>query len=158
MAWGDRYALGIARMDDMHREFVDFCNELRTVAPERLLERLDAFIAHTAAHFAQENRWMNAVNFPACHREEHARVLDVIRDVRIRVEKGDAFLGKRLLEELPPWFDNHIDTMDAALAYYLKEIGFDTETETLPEGKAASAAPVEPSCECAGSFVRASAI
>jgi len=150
MEWGSRYALGIALMDDTHREFVDLCNELRTVAPERLLERLDAFIEHTAAHFAQENRWMDAVNFPACHREEHERVLKVMRDVRIRVEKGDAFLGKRLLEELPPWFDNHIDTMDSALAHYLKEIGFDTETETLPERKAVPAAPVEPSCGCAG--------
>jgi hemerythrin-like metal-binding protein len=135
MEWGERYRLGIARMDETHREFVEFCNALAAAGPEseNFLERLDAFIAHTAAHFDQENRWMEAVNFPVCHREEHARVLDVAREVRQRVEKGDLFLGRRLLEELPPWFDNHIDTMDAALAFYLKEIGFDTETDVLPQ-------------------------
>jgi hemerythrin-like metal-binding protein len=130
MEWSERYALGIVRMDETHREFIEFCNELAATEPESVgfLERLDAFIEHTAAHFDQENRWMEAVNFPACHREEHDRVLAVAREVRQRVEKGDLFLGRRLLEELPPWFDNHLDTMDTALAFRLKEIGFDTES------------------------------
>ncbi|MDR2925546.1 MAG: hemerythrin domain-containing protein [Azoarcus sp.] len=152
MEWSERYALGIARMDETHREFVDFCNELSAAAPESetFLGRLDAFIAHTVAHFDQENRWMEAVNFPPCHREEHDRVLAVAREVRQRVEKGDLFLGRRLLEELVPWFDNHLDTMDSALAFYLKEIGFDTEIEKLPENGAAPALPpVHNACSCA---------
>lgn len=129
LEWADRYVLGIERMDVTHREFIDFYNELSALAPrdEGFLGRFDAFIDHTDAHFEQENRWMAATNFPSCHREEHDRVLGVIRDVRQRVAAGDFFLGKRLLEELRPWFDNHVDTMDAALAFYLKEIGFDTE-------------------------------
>ncbi|MDR1661594.1 MAG: hemerythrin domain-containing protein [Azoarcus sp.] len=139
MQWSERYELGLARMDETHREFVEFCNALAVVAPENFLVRLDAFIDHTTAHFDQENRWMDAVNFPACHRVEHDRVLDVIREVRQRVEKGDLFLGRRLLEELPPWFDNHVDTMDAALAFYLKEIGFDTETCAFSESESARA-------------------
>ncbi|MDR0635228.1 MAG: hemerythrin domain-containing protein [Azoarcus sp.] len=144
MEWSERYGLGIARMDETHREFIAFCNELTAAAPEDFLARLDAFIEHTAAHFEQENRWMEAVNFPACHHAEHDRVLDVMNDVRRRVEKGDAFLGRRLLEELPPWFDNHVDTMDAALAFHLKEIGFDTETGALPESKSACGAQGAP--------------
>ncbi len=137
MEWGERYALGVSRMDETHREFVEFCNALVAAGPEdaNFLERFDTFIAHTIAHFDQENRWMEAIKFPpiACHREEHDRVLAVAHEVRQRVEKGDLFLGRRLLEELPPWFDNHLDTMDSMLAFYLKKTGFDTETETLPE-------------------------
>ncbi|MDR2092778.1 MAG: hemerythrin domain-containing protein [Azoarcus sp.] len=147
MEWRERYELGLARMDETHREFVAFCNELCSVAPENFLARLDAFIEHTAAHFDQENRWMEAVNFPACHRAEHDRVLDVIREVRQRVEQGDAFLGRRLLEELPPWFDNHVDTMDAALAFYLKEIGFDTEACALPTGSTAQGTAAGCACQ-----------
>ncbi|MDR3088174.1 MAG: hemerythrin domain-containing protein [Azoarcus sp.] len=154
MEWGERYELGIALMDETHREFVEFCNALVTAEPENFLERFDVFIAHTAAHFDQENRWMEAVNFPACHREEHDRVLDVIRDVRQRFEKGDAFLGKRLLEELPPWFDNHVDTMDAALAFHLKEIGFNTETGPgLPSAcRTARDAQTAAGCGCASAL------
>jgi hemerythrin-like metal-binding protein len=153
MEWGERYVLGIAPMDETHREFVELCNALINAWPksehvsdaspavsggtvQNFLGQFDAFIEHTAAHFDQENRWMEAVNFPApCHREEHDRVLAVAQEVRRRVENGDLFLGRRLLEELSPWFDNHIDTMDTALAFYLKEIGFDVETETLSESK-----------------------
>jgi hemerythrin-like metal-binding protein len=152
MEWSGRYALGIARMDETHREFIEFCNALTAAGPEseNFLERFDAFIEHTAAHFDQENRWMEAVNFPPCHREEHDRVLAVAYEVRQRVVKGDLFLGRRLLEELPPWFDNHIDTMDAALAFYLKEIGFDTETGALPEsGAEPPPPPVHDACGCA---------
>lgn len=146
MEWSERYTLGIARMDEKHREFIDFCNALIASwpknepapdaastlnggsVPQNFFEQLDAFVQHTTAHFDQENRWMEAVNFPAsCHREEHDRVLSVVHEVRQHIEKGDLFLGHRLLEELPPWFDNHIETMDTALALYLKEIGFDTE-------------------------------
>jgi hemerythrin-like metal-binding protein len=154
MEWSERYVLGIARMDEKHREFIDLCNTLIAAwpkneqspdatpvmsdgVPQDFLERFDVFIEHTAAHFDQENRWMEAVNFPPpCHREEHDRVLSVVHEVRQHIEKGDLFLGRRLLEELSPWFDNHIDTMDTALAFYLKEVGFDTETGTLPESKA----------------------
>ncbi|MCL2590217.1 MAG: hemerythrin domain-containing protein [Betaproteobacteria bacterium] len=152
MEWSERYALGITRMDETHREFIEFCNALADAGPEseNFFEQFDAFIEHTAAHFNQENRWMEASSFPvACHREEHDRVLSVAHEVRQRVEKGDFFLGRRLLEELPPWFDNHIDTMDSALAFYLKKVGFDTETETLPESEAEPQPPSQSACSCA---------
>jgi hemerythrin-like metal-binding protein len=151
MEWGERYALGVTRMDDTHREFVDHYNALAAASPERFFECFDAFYAHTAAHFDQEDRWMAATNFPECHHAEHERVLEVMREVRQRVEQGDAFLGRRLVEELHPWFDQHVDTMDAALAYYLKEIGFDTETCSLPADKktACDSGHVEGGCACA---------
>jgi hemerythrin-like metal-binding protein len=152
MEWSGRYALGFTRMDETHREFVEFCNDLAAVGPEdaNFLERFDAFITHTAAHFDQENRWMEAVKFPPinCHREEHARVLAVAHEVRQRIEKGDLFLGRRLLEELPPWFDNHLDTMDTALANYMKRTGFDIETGTLPESGTETDLPSD-ACGCA---------
>ncbi|MDR2880731.1 MAG: hemerythrin domain-containing protein [Azoarcus sp.] len=135
MEWSERYVLGVARMDETHREFIDFCNELTAIEPgdASFLERLDAFIEHTAAHFDQENRWMEAVNFPSCHREEHDRVLAVAHEVRQRVEKGDLFLGRRLFEELPAWFNSHVNTMDTMLALHLKESGFDFENSHPPQ-------------------------
>jgi hemerythrin-like metal-binding protein len=146
MDWGERYELGVARMDETHREFVGHYNALAAASPEQFVALFDVFYAHTEAHFDQENRWMDAVDFPPCHRGEHDRVLEVMREVRVRVEKGDAFLGRRLVEELHPWFDNHVDTMDAALAFHLKDIGFDPETGTLPAGKTACA--TQGGCGC----------
>jgi hemerythrin len=137
MEWTESLVLGLAPMDLTHQEFVQVYNQLAGATVEDFLTRLDAFIAHCEAHFDQENRWMAAVDFPGCHKGEHDRALAVMRDVRQRAAAGDLFLGKRLVEELPAWFENHAGGMDAALAFHLESIGFDTATEQIkgePEG------------------------
>lgn len=152
MEWNDQFELGLGRMDDTHREFVELYNVLAAATGETFIERLDAFIAHTEAHFDQENRWMEQVNFPGCHRAEHDRVLTVMRDVRQRAARGDLFLGRRLVEELPPWFDNHVGGMDAALAFHLQSIGFDVETGTMSAAAAGSCSGSTASgCACSTS-------
>lgn len=128
MEWTDKLALGLGPMDDTHQEFVDAYNRLVAASGEAQLIEMDAFIAHTVEHFDQENRWMELIGFPGCHKAEHDRVLAVCRDVRKRMERGDAALGRQLLQELPIWFDNHVATMDSALAAYIDSIGFDTRT------------------------------
>ncbi|PTD95726.1 hemerythrin domain-containing protein [Pseudothauera lacus] len=133
MQWSEQYELGVARMDDTHREFLAVYNALASAPAEDFVARLDDFIAHTETHFEQENRWMEKVDFPGCHRAEHDRVLVVLRDVRARAVAGDSFLGRRLVEELPGWFDNHAASMDAALAYHLQAVGFDTDSEQFRE-------------------------
>lgn len=156
MEWSDQFELGLGRMDDTHREFVELYNLLVAATEETFIERLDAFIAHTEAHFDQENRWMEKVNFPGCHRAEHDRVLTVMRDVRERAARGDRFLGRRLVEELPPWFDNHVGGMDAALAFHLQSIGFDVETGTLADGENAGCSGSASSpCACTGAAATA---
>ncbi|MCB1962377.1 MAG: hemerythrin domain-containing protein [Rhodocyclaceae bacterium] len=128
MQWTEELALGVGPMDQTHKEFVDCFNALAAAPNETFLAAFDAFIAHTVAHFDQENAWMAAINFPGCHKAEHDRVLAVIVDVRARVEKGDVALGRRLIEELPQWFETHASGMDAALAFHMQTIEFDTTT------------------------------
>ncbi len=149
MEWTDKLALGLGPMDDTHQEFVDAYNRLLMASGEAQLMEMDAFIAHTVEHFDQENRWMELIGFPGCHKAEHDRVLAVCRDVRKRMERGDAALGRQLLQELPIWFDNHVATMDSALAAYIDSIGFDTQTgeirkppqEDCEDGSAACCTP-----------------
>jgi hemerythrin-like metal-binding protein len=148
LQWKADFELGLARMDDTHHEFVEHYNALASAAPDDFLARLDDFAAHAEAHFAQENRWMEAVGFPACHRAEHERVLAVIGDIRQRVANGDRFLGRRLVEELPAWFANHTEGMDAALAFHLQSIGFDVERAGFVARENDGCAP-QGGCACA---------
>jgi hemerythrin len=150
MEWSESLVLGLAPMDLTHQEFVQVYNELAGAAVEDFLPRLDAFITHCEVHFEQENCWMAAVNFPGCHKGEHDRALAVLRDVRKRAAAGDLFLGKRLVEELPAWFESHAGGMDAALAFHLESIGFDTVTGQLrddPDGGCGDGRKV--GCACA---------
>lgn len=147
LTWNDALKNDLAPMDQTHREFVDCYNAVASASPEDFLPAFDRLLEHTVAHFELENGWMAAVDFPGCHRGEHDRVLAVMRDIRKRVEKGDLFLGRRLIEELPAWFENHVNGMDAALAFHLTSIGFDFEQgalEPLAEGETRAAG-----CACA---------
>ena len=134
MDWTDSLALGVAPMDATHREFVDQLNALAQAPDDAFLGLLDAFIAHTEAHFAQESRWMQAIGFPAthCHVAEHAGVLGVMRDVRGYVEQGKVHVGHVLVAELPEWLRNHLATMDGALAYFMRSVGYDAAREKAP--------------------------
>jgi hemerythrin-like metal-binding protein len=144
--WTDRLSNGLPAMDATHRDFIAAYNALARAPVEDLLPQFDALIEHLVTHFDQENRWMEKVGFPACHRAEHDRVLQVAREVRARVAEGDLFLGRRLIEELPLWFENHVDGMDAALAFHLDSIGFDVEAGEISAQDGACAAG---GCTCA---------
>lgn len=127
--WSESYALGIEQMDATHREFLDLLNAVVDAADEEVLARLDAFIAHTVEHFAQEDRWMEETGFPPlhCHTAEHANVLGVMREVRGMVADGRTEIGRVLAREMAPWFDGHASTMDAALASWLRGKAFEPE-------------------------------
>ena len=127
--WSEELVLGVERMDATHREFVEQLNALGQAGDTALLAGLDAFIAHTVEHFDQENRWMESMEFPPmhCHRDEHEGVLGIMREVRGMVADGKFELGRVLVRELAPWFTNHAATMDAMLAAFIRQKGFDTE-------------------------------
>jgi len=113
-------------MDDTHREFVEQLNRVGVAGDAGVLTALDAFIAHTEAHFGQEEQWMEALQFAplGCHRGEHEKILETAREVRKRVAAGDVRLGRSLAEALAEWFPQHAASMDAVLALYMTETGY----------------------------------
>ncbi len=122
LEWTDALVLGEAQMDVTHREFVDCLNALGEADDGAIGPELDRFIAHSEAHFQDENERMAATHFPPshCHLNEHEQVLKICREVRQMVADGKSHVGKVLAKELAPWFVNHAATMDSMLAYWLK--------------------------------------
>jgi hemerythrin-like metal-binding protein len=120
--WSDKLTLGVDRMDDTHREFVDLLNTLHAASDDDYIALLDQFIEHTVTHFEQEKRWMTEIDFPPahCHLNEHEGVLNIMREVRRMVAEGKREVGRVLTRELAPWFENHAATMDATLAFFLR--------------------------------------
>lgn len=145
-----------ATMDGTHREFVNLLNCVGAASDDNLAGALDAFIAHTEAHFGQEDRWMQATGFPPlhCHQGEHANVLEIMREVRKRVADGEIHLGAVLAKAIAEWFPQHAATMDAMLAAFMKQAGYAPGTHAAaaePAAAAMSAAEIG----CAGSPGRA---
>jgi len=132
--WSDSLALGQPVMDDTHREFVERLNCLGAADDADLLARLDEFIAHTEAHFGQEEAWMERMQFPplGCHRTEHEGVLEIMREVRNRVAAGEPRYGPVLARAMAEWFPNHAQTMDAMLAEFIQATGFRPDAAAAP--------------------------
>ena len=135
LSWTTQLAVGNARMDETHAEFVDQLNVLLATPVEQQLPLYRAFLAHTVAHFAQEERWMLATGFAPdnCHAEHHATILETMRAVIPHFENEDPQIITRLAEALVEWFPQHTASMDAGLALHLKDVGFDAATETLAD-------------------------
>lgn len=131
--WSDTYALGVAQMDATHHEFIDLLNAVVDAGDEEVLDALDRFIAHTEAHFGQEDRWMAETGFPPlhCHTAEHENVLGIMREVRGMVAGGRIDIGRVLAREMAPWFDIHAASMDAALASWLRGKAYEPEVRPL---------------------------
>ena len=127
MEWNDTLVLDKSVMDDTHREFVDLLNRLADAQPKETLAVLDEFIAHTEAHFGQEQKWMEDMAFPplACHAREHEGVLEISREVRNRIAAGQPKFAQVLAKAVAEWFEAHAASMDHVLALYMKEKGYE---------------------------------
>jgi hemerythrin-like metal-binding protein len=135
LSWVTELQTGDTRMDDTHEEFVAMLNTLLVTPPRDQLPLYREFLAHTVAHFEQEERWMVATGFSAdnCHATHHATILDTMRAVEAHYLQGDNDIIQRLAEALVEWFPQHAASMDAGLALHLKDVGFDSHTETLAD-------------------------
>ncbi len=78
---------------------------------------------------------MLATGFAAenCHAEHHATILETMRAVESHYEAGDTEIITRLAEALAEWFPGHAASMDAGLAIHMKNVGFDSATETVAD-------------------------
>ena len=134
MEWNESLMLDRSVMDETHEEFVELLNRLADAPEDRMLAVLDEFIAHTIAHFAQEQRWMEQMSFPPteCHVREHDGVLEIAREVRKRAAAGETGFGAVLAQAVAQWFANHAASMDNVLALYMQEVGFEPNIRLTP--------------------------
>ncbi|HCN71969.1 MAG TPA: hemerythrin [Pusillimonas sp.] len=128
LTWTDKFLVGYEPFHDTHREFVEIVDALLKVPEGEMLAHLYKLIQHSEAHFAQEEHYMETTAFPAreCHANEHAGVLNSMREVAQYVENGgDASEIRRLSVALADWFPGHTDYLDASLAQWVakKQLG-----------------------------------
>lgn len=132
----DELRLGEPVTDATHAEFLQLLDAVAKSDDAGFLAAYDEWIAHTRHHFEQEEQWMEAMQFGPrfCHTNEHNGVLQVVQAVRDKIAqemedpegpgKGGLSLGRRLVDELSGWFDNHVKSMDTMMVEHMKANGF----------------------------------
>lgn len=115
--------VGWAGIDELHLEFEQCIAELRLAGDAMLARALGSLEVHLQRHFGAEERWMAEAGYPVlgCHKREHDMVFEVLAEVRRRVVAGDFDPGRRLVDELPRWFEVHVASHDSALAQFLRD-------------------------------------
>lgn len=130
LQWSDALSLDLPMMDATHREFVDLLATVADAPDGDLVAAWVRLIDHTDAHFGQEDRWMAQTRFASgnCHATQHDVVLTVLREGLSAGAAGQLEAIRQLARELAAWFPQHAQTMDAALALHLRNVGFDPVT------------------------------
>lgn len=154
LVWSEEISLSHPQMDATHQEFVDLLSASEAAllqSPEAGLACYRSLVEHTVGHFGQEDRWMLATGFAAgnCHSFQHQQVLALMQEVtRLAQEAGDFGPLERVLPELGKWFVTHAQTMDAALASHMEQMGYDPATGQIGQPLNTGAAPLS---GCGGS-------
>lgn len=109
-----------AAFADLHRRLIDL---LETNAADACIDHaLDDLLRHTRVHFADEERLMLDVRFPAyaVHRAEHERMLaEMSEQVHAwRRDRDFGALAAWIRSSLAAWFVDHIGTMDLMTARF----------------------------------------
>jgi len=120
-------------MNDVHQEDVKIINTLFALVlhyeKEQSEENINAismqyktWLGHTIAHFEGEEVKMRELNFPpyAMHKSEHDNALQRMHEVLKKWEQSKDVRGLKiyLIEEVPTWFTQHVQTMDTVTAMF----------------------------------------
>ena len=145
LQWSETLALGVAAMDTTHQEFVDLLAQVVDASDETLLPTWRTLIEHTDQHFAREDRWMTDTGFAStnCHTTQHLVVLQVMRKGEKRAAAGALAVVRQMADELGVWFPQHAQSMDAALALHLRNVGYDEQTGVVLMPQALPAEEIE---------------
>lgn len=128
IAWDPALAVGVAEIDDQHRELfrrvdalIESVQARRSAAEAaRLLEYLDEYVV---SHFGAEEALMKASRYPglAEHQVEHARLIEDLAALReeYRRDGATALLVVRVNARVTQWLFQHINRTDRALGAFL---------------------------------------
>ena len=127
--WKPSYEVGIPEIDYDHRHLVGLINQLYEAMKqghgyELMSGMIDQLIEYTHQHFATEESFMRAKNYPhlAGHEAEHQQFRERVQLMDCQRRDGTPPPSAELLEFLCDWLRNHVTTFDKDLGKYLKHL------------------------------------
>lgn len=128
MTWKDEYSVGVAAIDEDHKQLLAIVNELHDslaegAASETLARICDDLINHTVVHFDNEERYFAKTDYPraAAHRLMHQQLKQRILQFRGEISEQPPPLGKFVF--FTDWLAHHIVGEDKNLGAHLNTQG-----------------------------------
>lgn len=121
IVWKDEYSVGVPAFDADHRQLLDIINQLhdeaeRGAPAERMAATCDVLIAHTVAHFDNEEAQFEGYPRAEEHRRMHEKLKQRVIAFREQIGTGDAVDGTRLITD---WLAHHITGEDKTFGAWI---------------------------------------
>jgi len=125
--WEQDLELGVARIDDEHRELLELVNRFyRQVKGDTAAGVLDATFRdlqrYSREHFAEEDAFMTRISYPGYtgHKGEHDQFIERLETIYTSYRAGGGGAETELLGLLGNWWTTHLKGADRELALYVK--------------------------------------
>ncbi|MBI2264078.1 MAG: hemerythrin family protein [Armatimonadetes bacterium] len=131
MVWTEDLAVGVAEIDNQHKElFQRINNLLEATSQRRGKEELDGVLKfledYVVVHFGTEEKFMTLHGYPEYHphREQHGNFIMDLRNLKKQyaTEGATSYLVIQVQSRVCDWLRNHIAKIDKALGSFLKDV------------------------------------
>ena len=120
--WSDKFATGVPDIDSEHEELINSINSFYRKQSEGIeksesVQILNDIYGSIHAHFMLEEKLMekNAYDEYEQHKNDHAKLLDDLRDITMELEQTSKLNEELLKTKLNDWFLVHFKTFDSRL-------------------------------------------
>jgi hemerythrin len=129
ISWTDDLAVGVAMVDDQHKQFFKAANGLADAmwegrGKEEVGRTLDFLTEYAAQHFRDEENLMTKHNYPQLSAQQSAHVVfnKQMKDLQDRYRGGESAstISIELLNGACEWFRNHIRIMDKPMGKFVQ--------------------------------------
>ncbi|WP_018608497.1 bacteriohemerythrin [Uliginosibacterium gangwonense] len=117
--WSDDYTVGVAEIDEQHKELVRLLNDLHQAIHERhgsdaSRKILNELAEYTRVHFAVEESLMRITHYPDFenHKKIHEALIQQVVELQNKLDSGTAKISFELLHFLKQWLMHHIVESD----------------------------------------------
>lgn len=128
--WNDKYSVGIRELDNQHKQLMNILNELydamqNATAQDRIGRIINELTNYTKIHFATEERYMEAHNYPALSSQkvEHQRFIQKVGEFKQDFESGKIALSLNVANFVKDWLSSHILGSDKNYGPFLNAKG-----------------------------------
>ena len=120
--WSEKFSTGVPDIDSEHEELINSINSFYQKQNEGIeksesVQILNDIYGSIHAHFMLEERVMekNAYDEYEKHKNDHAKLLDDLRDITMELEETSQLDEAQLKNKLNDWFMIHFKTFDSRL-------------------------------------------
>ncbi|MDR2718017.1 MAG: bacteriohemerythrin [Treponema sp.] len=130
VAWSEKYATGIALIDQQHRELVNLTNHLflacltgREAIKAIFKDTMHRMVDYVRFHFSTELEMLKRINYPGYdeHKKEHETLVKKILEASNDYDSGKTFTPNSFVRTLKDWVFGHIALTDKHYAAYVAD-------------------------------------